>query len=126
MENKLTPELIAKAKLAKSAEELLALAKENGIELTEESANEYFADPDLKNGEISDEELDNVSGGCDPKVDCCDRCEHFVCRYCGSGLIYDETNGGRPHCKGRCIAAACASCKYGYHDDGRNTTRCSY
>ena len=30
----LTPELIAKARAAKSAEELLALAKENGIEMT--------------------------------------------------------------------------------------------
>ena len=32
----LTPELIAKAKTAKSAEELLALAKDNNVELTEE------------------------------------------------------------------------------------------
>ena len=31
-------ELIAKAKQAKSPEELMTLAKENGIELTEESA----------------------------------------------------------------------------------------
>ena len=34
----LTPELIAKAKAAKSAEELLALAKDNNMELTEEEA----------------------------------------------------------------------------------------
>ena len=33
----LTPELIAKAKAAKSAEELLALAKENSVEITEAS-----------------------------------------------------------------------------------------
>ena len=36
MENKFTPELIEKAKSAKTPEELLALAKENGIELTED------------------------------------------------------------------------------------------
>ena len=36
MENKFTPELIEKAKSAKTPEELMALAKENGVELTEE------------------------------------------------------------------------------------------
>lgn len=44
MEDNFTPKLIEKAKRAGSAEELLALAKENGIEL-------------------SDETLDQVSGG---------------------------------------------------------------
>ncbi len=62
MENKFTSELLEKAKLAKSAEELIALAKENGTELTEEEANTYFAKLN-KNGEISDDELDSVSGG---------------------------------------------------------------
>ena len=38
----LTTELIAKAKTAKSAEELLALAKDNNVELTEEEAKTYF------------------------------------------------------------------------------------
>ena len=42
MENKFTPELIEKAKSAKTPEELLALAKENDMELTEESAKAYF------------------------------------------------------------------------------------
>ncbi|MDE7399063.1 MAG: Nif11-like leader peptide family RiPP precursor [Oscillospiraceae bacterium] len=62
MENKLTPELIEKAKQAKSPEELLALAKEHEFELTEDEAKEYF-ERLSKSGEISDEELDNVSGG---------------------------------------------------------------
>ena len=60
---KFTPEQLAKAKQAKSVEELLALAKENGMELTEEEAKNYFAELN-KEGEIADEELDNVSGGC--------------------------------------------------------------
>ena len=42
MENKFTPELIEKAKSAKTSEELMALAKENGMELTEESAKAYL------------------------------------------------------------------------------------
>ena len=60
---KFSPEQLVKAKTAKSAEELLALAKENGIEMTEEEANKYYADFH-KEGALADEELDNVSGGC--------------------------------------------------------------
>ena len=59
----LTPELIAKAKAAKSAEELLELAGANGIELTEGEAETYFAQLNA-NGAVSDEELDVVAGGC--------------------------------------------------------------
>ena len=38
------------------------LAKENGIELTEEEAQAYFAQLN-KSGELSDDELDAVAGG---------------------------------------------------------------
>lgn len=58
-----TPELIAKAKVATSAEKLFALAKENGMEITEEEAKTYFAQLNA-NGAVSDEELDLVAGGC--------------------------------------------------------------
>ena len=58
----LTTELIAKAKTAKSAEELLALAKDNNVELTEEEAKTYFEQLNA-NGTVSDEELDAVAGG---------------------------------------------------------------
>jgi len=63
MENKITPELIEKAKAVKTAEELIALAKESNIELTEEQAKEYLEKLNPKMGEISDDELDNVAGG---------------------------------------------------------------
>ena len=55
-------ELILKAKEASSAEELMALAKENGMEMTEEQAQAYF-DVTHKTGELADDELDNVAGG---------------------------------------------------------------
>ena len=58
----LTPELIAKAKAAKSAEELLALAKENGVDLTEDESKTCFEQLHA-NTEISDDELEAVSGG---------------------------------------------------------------
>ena len=57
-----TPELIAKAKAAKSAEELFALAKENGMEMTEEDAKTYFSQLNA-NAAVSDDELDAVAGG---------------------------------------------------------------
>ena len=68
-------ELLAKAKEAKTVEEFMALAKENNIELTEEKAKEYFSKLHSETGEISDDELDNVSGG-----------------GCGGGYV-----DGRPH-----------------------------
>lgn len=71
-------ELLEKAKAAKSAEELLALAKNEGIELTAEQAAKAFAELN-KTGEVSDEELDNVSGGCGgrpPKFSVNDRVSH--------------------------------------------------
>lgn len=59
---KFSKELIEKAKTAKTAEELLAMAKAENIELTEEQAAKAFAELS-KNGVLSDEELDNVAGG---------------------------------------------------------------
>ena len=59
----LTPELIAKAKAAKSAEELFELAKENNVELTEEEAKTYFEQLNA-NSAVSDDALDVVAGGC--------------------------------------------------------------
>ena len=55
--------MIQKAKEAKSAEELLALAKENKYPLTEEEAQELFAQLHGAAGELTDAELDNVVGG---------------------------------------------------------------
>ena len=50
-------ELLAKAKEMKTPEELMALAKENGVELTEESAAAYFDRLHPQTGELSDDEL---------------------------------------------------------------------
>ena len=64
---KLTKELIEKAKTANTAEELLAMAKAENIEMTAEEAAKVFAELH-KTGELSDEELDNVSGGCGDEI----------------------------------------------------------
>ena len=81
-------ELFEKAKAAASAQDLLTLAKENGVELTEEEAADYFAQMH-KSGELSDEELDHVAGGgCHKKdgrliVTMFYSCSGFTCMYCG-------------------------------------------
>ena len=59
----LTPEMIEQAKAAKSAEELLAIAKENGVDVTADEAKTYFEQLNPKSGELGDEELDSVAGG---------------------------------------------------------------
>ncbi len=62
--------LLEKAKRAKSKEELMALAKENSITLTDKEAEDYLASfkGTLKSGELGDDELDDVSGGCTTEV----------------------------------------------------------
>jgi hypothetical protein len=58
----LTPELIAKAKAAKSAEELFELARANDVEITEDMAKTFFEQLNTS-GALSDDELEAVSGG---------------------------------------------------------------
>ena len=55
-------ELIAKLKEVKSVDDILALAKENGIEITSEKAKELF-EQIKSNGELTDDQLESVAGG---------------------------------------------------------------
>jgi hypothetical protein len=56
-------EMIEKAKIVKSAEELLELAKANNIDMTADEAATCFAQLNPKSGELDDDDLDNVAGG---------------------------------------------------------------
>ena len=58
----LKPEMIEKARTAKSAEELLELAKASNVEMTADEAKTYFAQLGPKSGELNDD-LDAVAGG---------------------------------------------------------------
>ncbi len=60
---KVKAELLEKAKTAKSPEELITIAKENGFDLTEEEADRYFTRLNPKSSEIGDDELGDVAGG---------------------------------------------------------------
>ena len=104
MENKFTPELIEKAKSAKTPEELMALAKENGMELTEESAKAYFEQLNPKTGELADEELDNVSGGaCYDRNGCLMTTIGYGCRHFERGAPGDGAHGA---------SGTCCACRY--------------
>ena len=59
--NELTKEMIEKAMQCKTADELIALAKAEGIELTKEEAESYLAE--MEDFELDDAMLKNVAGG---------------------------------------------------------------
>lgn len=70
----LNRDMLLKAKEMQSVDELIAFAKENGVELSAEEAEKVYADLH-KTGELADDELDNVSGGsCNPYGDKCPKC----------------------------------------------------
>jgi len=70
--NELTKEQIQKAMACKTAEELMALAKSEGIELTKEEAEAYMAE--MADVELDDAALKNVAGG-----GCYGDCEDVLC-----------------------------------------------
>lgn len=97
----LSEELIAKAKGTKTPEELAALAKESSIDLTEEEAKAYFEQLHPKTGELSDDELDNVSGGaCYGRDDCLMTTIAYGCRYYEPATTKNGVNG------------TCGACRY--------------
>ena len=59
---KLTSKMKSVAMQAKSVEELLKLAEAYGYEISREEAEEIYAELNQE-GELSDEELENVAGG---------------------------------------------------------------
>ena len=105
-------EMIEKAKVAKTAEELYEIAKAEGVEMTSDEATTYFAQLNPKSGELDDDDLDNVAGGAcgyakdgrkivEPKS----RCHTgFSCKNgCGHNVNYAEYKcnvcGGDWHCE---------------------------
>ncbi len=59
--SKLTSEMFAAAMQCKTADELMALAKSGGYEITKEEAEAYF--DELSECELKDGELKHVAGG---------------------------------------------------------------
>ena len=59
--NELTKEMIAKAMQCKTVDELMALAKAEGFDITKDEAEAYFAE--LADVELDEKTLRNVAGG---------------------------------------------------------------
>ncbi len=119
-------ELILKAKSAKSADDILEIAKENGLDVSREDA-EMYIQTNSENGELSDEALDNVTGGAAYTlrdgyliVTNFHECDRWKCDSCGgddiqymrvaseSGWDWAHKCGGHPNGCGK----SCATCKY--------------
>ena len=59
--SKISKEMLAKAAMCETAEELITLAKTEGMEITKAEAEAYLAE--LDNSELDAAELDKVAGG---------------------------------------------------------------
>ena len=59
--NEITKEMLEKAMQCKSADELIALAKKGGYEMTKEEAEAYMTE--LSDFELDDIALKNIAGG---------------------------------------------------------------
>ena len=70
-------EIIKTLKAAKSAGELIELAKENGNNLALEDAEKLFSKINAKSGEISDEEIEGAAGGIEILDDFLEACGDF-------------------------------------------------
>ena len=121
-------EMIEKAKDAGSAEELKALAANEGLQMTDEEATQKFDElqkylAKQKKGELLDDELDDVSGGGCYKgkrlvVTTMHSCMEWSCK-CGnpSHMTPAElVNLGRcPKCR---RGKTCGNCKYCSYEKG--------
>ena len=73
---KLTKEMLDKALHCNTPEELIAIAKTQGIEITKDEAEAYFAE--LSEFELKDGELQRVAGGlCGNDLECPSFCPKY-------------------------------------------------
>ena len=116
----LNNEIRAKAKAAKTPEELIEIASENDVEMTEEGAKAYFDLLHPKTGEISDDELDEVSGGACYRGDgrmvttVANLCREWRCKKDGNRMESDH----RPICCKCGKTAFCSNFKFCTYEKG--------
>ena len=72
--NELTKEMLEKAMACKTAEDLIAYAKTEGIAITKDEAEAYMAE--LADVELDGKELKNIAGGY-----CYSDCPDYECAY---------------------------------------------
>ena len=74
--NEITKEMLEKAMQCKNADELIALAKTSGFELTREEAEAFMAE--LSDVELDANTLKHVAGGSLCYTDCSPVCAEYV------------------------------------------------
>ena len=79
--NELTKEQMEKAMACKTAEELMALAKAEGYELTKEEAEAFLAE--LSDVELGDEVMEKAAGG----IGCFKNCPSWAEQMCSYSPI---------------------------------------
>ena len=78
--NELTKEMLEKAMQCETAEELMAYAKTEGIDITKEEAEAYLAE--LSEFELKDGEVKRVAGGfCGNDLECPTFCTDYSAPY---------------------------------------------
>ena len=100
-------------KEAKSLEEVKKIAKDNNIEISDIILEKLFNNYH-NNGELADDQLQNVSGGCDTettKTNCCSRWQWWQAPHYGLGEYKrDPHSYYEPTC--------CGNCWHSYYVDG--------
>ena len=77
---KLTKEMLEKASMCQTADELIAMAKTEGIDITAEEAEAYLAE--LSEFELKNGELNRVAGGfCGNDLECPNFCSKYSLPY---------------------------------------------
>lgn len=93
--------LIELARRANSVEELIALAREDKVKLSDEDAQIYF-ERWHEGGELPDDDLEAVGGGAEERS-----AGGAVCEFCGGSDLLIDVSGGyyclgcNRHCWGR-------------------------
>lgn len=122
-------DMLSKGAKAQSAQELKEIAAMQDWHMTDEEAGAYF--DELKKhgfqpqGELSDDELDDVSGGgCYSKgqlvVSALHSCDKFECK-CGRRVnnhTYELMGDNKGHCRYCGVGQKCGNCKHCSYERG--------
>lgn len=110
------------ARNTQSAEQLKELAKQNGLEMTDEEAAAYFelAHRERRTMELADEELENIAaGGCTqegrPVTVVWESCNGWACKHCHQWPEGKEHNCKVEHKK---IEKKCKDCEFCIYKKG--------
>lgn len=110
------------ARNTQTVEQLKELAKQNGLEMTDEEATAYFemAHRERRTMELADEELENIAaGGCTqegrPITVVWESCNGWACKHC-----HKWPEGKKHHCKvkNQEIAMKCKNCDFCIYKKG--------